>query len=167
MALTDKKKRFADRWFLTLKGGESAIYAGYSKKTADQIAYNLLQEPEVSAYIQVLREKDEAKHGITKDKWLSELRESAFSNIQDFIEEGNTIKDFSKIERSKASAVNSVKKTVLEFEGGEKVTTEFKLNDKLKALQDIGRHFGWFDKDNEQKSPTIAPVINIITPDAK
>jgi len=155
MALTEKKKKFADRWFETLKGGESAGYSGYSKKTADQIAYNLLQEPEVQEYIQSLRVKAAENHSITKERWLSELEENAFSNVQDFISDDNSIKDLSQIDRAKARALNSVKKTVTEFEGGSKTTVEFKLNDKLNALDKIGRHFGWFEKDNIIKNMNI------------
>lgn len=165
--MTEKVRKFLDRYFETLNGTQSAIDVGYSKKSARAQASQMLSLDSSVEYLKSLREKEAIKHDITKDKWLSELRESGFSNIQDFIDEGNSIKDLSRVDRNKASAISSVKKTVIEFEGGEKVTTEFKLNDKLKALQDIGRHFGWFDKDNEQKSPTIAPVINIITPDAK
>lgn len=165
--MTEKVKKFLDRYFETLNGTQSAIDVGYSKKSARAQASQMLAIDSSIEYLKSLREKEAIKHDITKDKWLSELRESGFSNIQDYILEGNIIRDLSQIERNKASAIASVKKTVVEFEGGERVTTEFKLNDKLKALQDIGRHFGWFDKDNEQKAPTIAPIINIIAPDAK
>jgi len=161
MALTEQKIRFADRYFLTLKGAESAIYANYSESTAKQIAYNLLQEPDVEQYLTDLREKEAAKHGITKDKWLSELSESGFSNVQDFISEGNTVKDLSQIDRSKASAINSVKKTVTEGDFGTKEVTEFKLNDKLSALEKIGKHFGWFEKDNLQSKIEIPKTISI------
>jgi len=159
MALTEQKKRFADRYFLTLKGKDSAIYAEYSEHTAKQIAYNLLQEPEVEQYLSELRESEAIKHGITKDKWLNELSESGFSNVQDFISEGNTVKDLSQIDRSKASAINSIKKTVTESDFGTKEVTEFKLNDKLSALEKIGKHFGWFEKDNDQKKDQSSVTI--------
>lgn len=160
MALTEQKKRFADRYFVTLKGKESAIYAEYSEHTARQIAYNLLQEPEVEEYLEQLRAKSEQKHSISKDRWLSELEAIGFSNVQDFISSENKIKDFSKLPENKTKAVSSIKKTVTEFEGGEKQTVEFKLHDKLNALDKIGRHFGYFETDNSQKQTNINLLQN-------
>ena len=164
--MTELQKRFADRYFETLNGCQSAIYAGYSEATARQKAYELLQDEEIEAYLSQLRSKSEVKHGISKDRWLSELEAVGFSNIQDFISDGNNIKDFSKLPEQKTKAVSSVKKTVIEFEGGEKQTVEFKLHDKLNALDKIGRHFGYFEKDNEQTKQQ-PPIINIINPNAE
>jgi phage terminase small subunit len=159
--MTDQVKKFLERYFETLKGKDSAIWAGFSEKTAVVQASQMLAIPENEDYLNELREKAELKHGITKDLWLSELRESGFSNIQDFISEGNSIKDISSIDRSKASAVSSIKKTVIEFEGGNKETTEFKLNNKLDALDKIGRHLGYFEKDNSQKVPEAPKTLKI------
>jgi phage terminase small subunit len=159
--MTEQKKRFADKYFETLNGSKSAVYAGYSESTSRQIAYNLLQEPEVEEYLTKLREKYELKTGITKEKWLNELAEVGFSNIQDFIEDSNNIKDISKIEKSKAASVSSVKKTVIEGEFGTKEVVEFKLHDKLNALEKIGRHLGYFEKDNEQLKSQTQNIINL------
>lgn len=147
--------RFADKYFETLNAKESAIYAGFSADTAKQGGYQLLQREDIQDYLAKLKEEAERKHGITKDKWLSELAISGFSNIQDFIDSGNTVRDISTIERDKASAVSSIKKTVIEGEFGVKETVEFKLNDKLAALDKIGRHLGYFEKDNAQSKPDI------------
>lgn len=162
--MTEQRKRFADRYFDTLNGTQSAIYAGYSETTAKVQASQLLSDPEVEAYISGLKAKAEEKHGITKDRWMSELENIGFSNIQDFIETGNTIKDISQIDSNKARAVLSVKKTVTESEYGSKEVVEFKLHDKLNALDKIGRHLGYFEKDNEQ-SKTAATVTIFQLPD--
>lgn len=158
--MTELQKRFADRYFETLNGCQSAIFAGYSEATARQKAYELLQDKEIEEYLSELRAKSEAKHGISKDRWLSELEAIGFSNVQDFISDSNNIKDFSKLPEQKTKAVSSIKKTVLEFEGGEKHTVEFKLHDKLNALDKIGRHFGYFEKDNDQ-SKAVTTIINL------
>lgn len=157
--MQDNHIKFCDKYFETLNGTKSAIYAGFSEDTAKQQAWQILQREDVQEYLQALRESEAIKHGITKDKWLNELSESGFSNIQDFISEGNTVKDFSQINRSKASAINSVKKTVTEGDFGVKEVTEFKLNDKLSALEKIGKHFGWFEKDNSQKKDQSSVTI--------
>ena len=159
--MNEQRKRFADKYFETLNATQSAIYAGYSELSARSKASQLLDEEDVSEYLTKLKEKAEAKHSISQDRWLAELEAVGFSNIQDFISDGNNIKDISKLPELKAKSVLSVKKTVLEFEGGEKVTTEFKLHDKLNALDKIGRHFGYFDKDNAQNKPENTTIINL------
>lgn len=164
--MQENHKRFADKYFETLNAKDSAIFAGFSVDTAKQQGWQILQREEVQEYLAGLRLKSEAKHLISRDRWLSELEAVGFSNIQDFISDGNNIKDFSKLPEQKTKAVLSVKKTVLEFNGGEKHTVEFKLHDKLNALDKIGRHFGYFEKDNEQVKQQ-PPIINIINPNAK
>ena len=51
MKLTEKQKRFADYYIETGNMTESAIKAGYSKKTARVIGQENLQKPAVKSYI--------------------------------------------------------------------------------------------------------------------
>lgn len=159
--MTDQVKKFLDRYFETLKGKESAIYAGFSEKTAVVQASQMLAIEENEIYLSNKREKAAVKHGITVDNWLAELKETGYSNIQDFITDGNTIIDISAIDRNKASAVSSIKKTVTENEYGSKEVVEFKLNDKLAALDKIGRHLGYFEKDNSQKAESKVTIFEL------
>lgn len=92
---------------------------------------------------------------------VRELAKLGFSNIQDYVEDGNLIKDMAGIEEQKAAAVSSVKKSVTHFDGGTKEVVEFKLWNKVDALEKLGRHLGIFEKDNEQSRPIPAPVINV------
>lgn len=158
--MTEQVKKFLNRYFETLKGKESAIYAGFSEKTAAVQACQMLSIKENEDYIQSLRDEASIKHGITKDRWLAELSELGFCNIQDFIDSGNTIKDISEIDRSKASAVSSIKKTVIEGDFGIKEVVEFKLHDKLSALEKIGRHFDYYNGDSSSKNQTTN-IINL------
>lgn len=52
MALTAKQQRFCDEYLICLNGSEAAIKAGYSKKTARQMAVENLAKPNIKAYIQ-------------------------------------------------------------------------------------------------------------------
>lgn len=158
--MTEQRKRFCELYFETLNACQSAIDASYSPDTARQIGYNLLQEDEIQEYLQKLRKEASIKHGITKDRWLGELAEIGFSNIRDFMYAGNNFRDITDVERDKTRVVASVKKTVTEFEGGEKVMTEFKLHDKLGALEKIGRHFDFYNADSSSKN-TTTNIINL------
>ena len=158
--MQESHKRFAEKYFETLNGSLSAEYAGFSPDTARQQAWQLLQRDDVQAYLLEIKADAEVKSGISKQRWLNELEELGFSNIQDFIEDGNTIVDISGIDRKKAAAVLSIKKTVIEGEFGTKETVEFKLHDKLNALDKIGRHFDYYNADSSSK-PQITTVINL------
>jgi phage terminase small subunit len=136
MALTEQKKRFADKYFETLKGSESAIYAGYSEATAKQIAYNLLQEPEVEQYLSGLRAEYAEKSGISK-QWI--------------IERFKTISDRCIQEEP-----------VLDSKG--EPTGEFKFDSSgaNNATAHLGKIIGVFERDNEQARPNIsipAPIV--------
>lgn len=50
--LTAKQQRFCDEYLICLNGSEAAIKAGYSEKTARQMAVENLAKPNIKAYIQ-------------------------------------------------------------------------------------------------------------------
>ena len=50
-AVTPKQKRFCDEYLIDTDGAKAAIRAGYSAKSAKQIANELLTKPDLRAYI--------------------------------------------------------------------------------------------------------------------
>jgi len=52
MKLTPKQKKFADEYIKTGNATQSAIEAGYSKRTAAVIATENLIKPNIKAYIE-------------------------------------------------------------------------------------------------------------------
>jgi len=123
--MTEQKKRFADKYFETLNGSQSAIYAGYSEKTSRQIAHNLLQEEEVEEYLQALRSVAAEKSGINRD-WIMDR----FKHISD-------------------SCVQAV--PVLDHDGNETGEYKFDSSGANKATEMLGKIIGVFEKDNKQK----------------
>jgi phage terminase small subunit len=158
--LTDKQQRFCEEYLIDLNATQAAIRAGYSEKTAGQIGEQNLKKLEIQTCIQGLQKNRSERTKVTADMVLQELAKVGFSNVQDYLEGDLSIKDLTTIERNKADAVSSIKKTVTEFESGSKTVVEFKLHDKLKALDMIGRHIGFFEKDNEQGTPAVNVINN-------
>lgn len=160
--LTPKIKRFCEEYIKDLNGTQAAIRAGYSSKTANEQAARLLAKVNVQNYIAELKQSLSNKNEGLAQQVIDELKKLGFANIQDYINPENEIKDLSTIDRDKAAAVESIKKTVTEFSGGgessgKKTSIQFKLYDKISALEKLGRHLGIFELDNQQK----APVINV------
>lgn len=160
--LTQKIKRFCEEYLTDLNGTQAAIRAGYSAKTANEQASRLLANVNVQNYLAELKQNLSNKNEGLAQQVIDELKKLAFTNVQDYINEGNEIKDLTTITREKAAGIESIKKTTTEFSGGgdsngKKVSIQFKLYDKLTALEKLGRHLGIFELDNQQK----APVINV------
>lgn len=155
-------KRFCEEYIKDLNGTQAAIRAGYSAKTANEQSSQLLAKVNVKNYIAELKLSLSNKNEGLAQQVIDELKKLGFANIQDYIITGNEIKDLTTIDRDKAAAVESIKKTTTEFNGGgessgKKTSIQFKLYDKISALEKLGRHLGIFELDNQQK----APVINV------
>jgi phage terminase small subunit len=158
--LTPKIKRFCEEFIKDLNGTQAAIRAGYSKKTANEQAARLLANVSVQNYLSELKKTLSDKNEGLAQQVIDELKKVGFSNIHDYITQDNEIKDLTTITRDKAAAVESIKKTVTEFSGGgeapgKKTSVQFKLYDKISALEKLGRHLGIFELDNQQKAATI------------
>lgn len=159
MKLTAKQERFCEEYIIDLNATKAAIRAGYSEKTAYSIGQENLTKPEIIERLSELRADISENNGKLIQRVIDELVKVGFSNIQDYIGQGNTIVDMSEIDENKARAVSSIKKSLTEFgtpdNPGIKTVVEFKLWDKISALEKLGRHLGIFEADNKQKSSVI------------
>lgn len=79
MKLTTKQQRFADYYIQTGNATESAIKAGYSKKTARSIGQENLTKPDIKKYIDKVNKKLEderiADMKEIKEFWTTMLRD--------------------------------------------------------------------------------------------
>ena len=155
--LNDKQERFCKEYVIDLNGKQAAVRAGYSEKTAEVQASQLLTILKVQERIKELQSKISERLEITADMVVKELWALGVYNVKDFVKDDNTIESLSALEREVVKPVTGIKVTekTVHFEGGNErtVTTELKLADKRAALVDVGRHIGIFEKDNKQKTP--------------
>ena len=71
--MTLKQQRFADEYIITGNATQSAIKAGYSKKTARAIANENLMKPYIKSYIDVRLAKLESEKIATQEEVLQYL----------------------------------------------------------------------------------------------
>lgn len=161
--LTEQQKKFCIEYLKCLNAAKACVKAGYSKRTAKEQGARLLTNVNVKNYISERQQKNEAKTEITRERWLAELESIGFANINDFVNGSNSILELKHIDRNKTAAVSGVKTTVHESNGKVTTNTQIKFHDKEAALEKIGRHLGYFEKDNKQKQSETATVI--ILPD--
>lgn len=166
--MTAQRIKFCEQYVIDHNGTQAAIRAGYAKKSAKVAASRLLTYDNVINKIRELLAEQSKRTAITADAVLEELRRIGFSNIQEFIDDENSVKMIRTIERDKAAAVEAIKVTETVYGRGPdaitKTATTFKLADKLSALDKIMRHLGMFEKDNRQK-PATETVVKIMMPD--
>ena len=182
--MTEKQKRFCDEYLIDLNATQAAIRAGYKKQYANKFVYKILNNPNVKEYLEKRMKDREERTEITQDDVVREIAAIAFSNPSDFFkvidrpitaggipvrdEDGNikTYKDVEFINTDNLSEAN--KKAIAGIKQGSN-GLEVKLNDKLKALELLGRHLGMFkdkveikgDINNPYKELTIEQLLKL------
>jgi len=176
-----KKKRrdpreavFVREYLVDLNGTAAAKRAKYSNKTARQIASQLLSRLNVQEAIAAAMKKREVRTEITQDRVLRELAIIAYSDIKNHLDiDENTgavrSKGFDNMPKDSSRAIESISedRVIKENADGNSTTVydkfKFKLHDKIKALELLGRHLGMFV--TEIKLPEM-PIQVIIVPES-
>lgn len=157
--LTPKQKMFCNEYLIDLNATQAAIRAGYSPIAAKEIGYENLTKPHIKAYIEKKMAEREQRTEITQDQVLEELAKIAFANIDDYVEIDDSAGDHKVIVKStkdipadKIAAISSIK------QGSNGI--EVKLHDKIRALENLGRHLGMF-KDKVEISGSSEITVSL------
>ena len=119
---------------------DAARRAGY--KAPSQAANQLLKQKVIAAILgKAMREREERLQ-ITADQVLIELARIAFANPQIYYNEDGSIKALHSLTPAEAAAIKEIESEITHRgEDSETVTTKYKLHDKVRALELLGRHF--------------------------
>ena len=162
--MTPKQKLFAEEYLKDLNATQSAIRAGYSKKTAYAIGQENLKKPEIQKEIQKLMDKRSKINEITADNVLKELASIAFADSTAYAKlkhksvyndvTGETeemayieLTDTDDLSEEQKKAISAIKYT----RNGIAVET----HNKLKALELLGKHLGMFDEQQEEQKVIV------------
>lgn len=146
-------KRFADAYFITLNGVESARQAGYQgdNSTLATRASELLKDDRVQAYLQEKRDRMSEENDATLNDVLDHLKLAAFANIKDFAKWTRDSVEFiesDKLDRASAYAIKKIKgkkRPVFDKEGNladESLEFEVELCNKEQALKTLATYYG-------------------------
>ena len=158
---TAQRVIFCKEYAITGNATESAIKAGYSKKSAYSQGHRLLKNDEVKAYLSKSLEARAEKLDITADRILEEIAHIAFFDIRNIFD-GSSLKEIDKLDDKTARAISSVKSRIEKQEGENFAeVVEIKSNDKLKALDMLSKHLGLYERDNEQgkDNKTLTKIV--------
>ena len=151
--LTAKQQRFCDEYLIDLNATQAAIRAGYSEKTARQIATENLSKPSIREYIdERMKEKEAALIADQNEvmRYLTsvmrrELNESVVVTLQ------NKTEKWVKVE-----GTGKLKKQTTTEETPAVVPIPARLSDANKAAELIGKRYGIF-KDSMKLD--VTPVV--------
>jgi phage terminase small subunit len=154
--LTDRQKVFCKEYIIDFNASRAAHAAGYSTKTAAKTGSENLQKPEIQGEINRLTAKRTERTEITADRVVQELAKIGFASIDDlgsFTDEGEFIlKSSAEMNEAGKASINSVSYTSTTAQGITTGTLKVSRNDKIKALELLGRHVGAFNNDESGKT---------------
>ena len=143
MSLSAKQLRFVDEYLIDLNATQAAKRAGYSERTANEQGARLLAKVSIQNEVEKRMSDREQRTEITQDRVLQELAKIAFGDprrVMTWGADGVTLKESSELSDDDAALVASVSETETQHGGSLKLKT----NDKLKALELVGKHLGMF-----------------------
>ena len=142
MKLTPKQKKFADEYIKTGNATQSAIEAGYSKRTAAVIATENLQKPYIKAYI---------------EKCMADI---ASNRVMSYTEAVELLTSIARGEE-KETVVVATPVSV------EKVEKEADLKTRISALKEILKRYPNNDKLIEQQIRKLSAEADVAQIQAK
>jgi phage terminase small subunit len=174
--LTAKQERFVQEYLIDLNATAAYKRAGYkaaSGRSAENAASRLLGNVGVQRAIQAGQQKTIARLQLTADHVVDEIRNLAFSDIGDILDfsgEQPKMKPANEISPAARRCISSFKtKRYVEGKGDDaKVVeiTEFKLWDKIAALNKLCAHLGIgveSEKDDEVEITQVNVILNGVT----
>jgi hypothetical protein len=179
--LTDKERIFCHEYIIDWNGSRAAKVAGYSEKSAKEIAHATLTKVHNQQYIEFIKDDIEKEAGITKLRQLNELAKIAYSSIAHLHNTWIELKDFESLTDDQKDAIESTEtkteskgkfnEDTQSYDNVEVKMVKVKLYSKLGAIDQINKMLGYnaADKiDHTTKGESIVDQKTInITVDGK
>jgi phage terminase small subunit len=157
--LAPRHFQFVREYFFDFNAKKAAVRTGY------QVFYGteLMQKNEwVKAYVRITQKINEISIGITTEQIAIEYNKIAKIKISDLYDPEGNILHPSMLPDHVAAAISEVKQRSITVEGKTYSEITYKLHNKMAALEALGKHVGFFEKDNAQKGFREAPVTFVL-----
>jgi phage terminase small subunit len=145
VTLTPKQSRFVEEYLIDLNGKQAAIRAGYSAKTAEVRASQLLSIAKIQVALGAAMRAQSRNTKVTPDRVLAELAKIGFANMRDYWpKEGEKI-DLHRLDQDLTAAVQEITiDETIDPSGVVHRRTRVKLHDKNGALDSLAQYLGLF-----------------------
>ena len=140
--LNQRQEMFCREYIKDLNGTQAAIRAGYSPKTADRMAYELLKKPEIQAF--VLQSKAERVEEVKIDAnyVLKRLIEIDEMDVADILDDGGDFLPIRKWPKVWRTTLSGLDIAIINSGDTEAIIKKIKWPDKVKNLELLGKHIG-------------------------
>ncbi len=155
--LTPKQAMFVREYLIDLNITQAAIRAGYSPRAAGATGRETLANPLVAKAVRSAMDRRAATAEIDANWVLRELLILEKANMADYVDldaEGGPKVSLANLTREQTAAISEITVDTI----GEMVTrTKFKLHDKQKALDSIGKHIavGAFEERHAHRGSVV------------
>ena len=160
--LSNKQKLFCHEYVKDFNGHQAAIRAGYSRKTARIQASQHLTKLNIQKYLGELSGNLLEKVEVNAEMVVAEIKKIGFSKITDFLNWDATGKmTFKSSDEIDSSPIAKIQSS--DTKEGKK-SLEFRLHDKLKALEMLCKYLKMFsntqiNQTNNMEKVIIAPYL--------
>jgi phage terminase small subunit len=161
-AVAQRRRLFAEAFLSNgHNAAQAAIAAGTGGKQPRAEGWKLLHNPEVRRIIAARAQKVAEVAEMTTETWAAQVRALVTSDIGAlFDSEGNTI-PVEQLPAHVRMSIASVKVTA-GSKTNPRPTIEYRLWDKIAALEIMARHLGLFEKDNSQQPNAVLVKVELV-----
>lgn len=140
--LNRKQQRFCEEYVIDWNATRAAISAGYSPKSAKQIAAENLSKPYLREYIDEIQKDLSKLSGVTALRNVLELKKIAYASISQFKNDWMTEKEFDSLSEDQLACISDIQYQIRTIEKTTETVVKFKLHDKQKAIEILNKMLG-------------------------
>lgn len=151
MRLSGRQMLLIDEYMKDLNISAAGERAGYKSRPSSHQAFH-----NEKVQLELKRRQDKIKelNKVTADQLTEELKATAFCNIGDLYDlQTGRVKNLGEIALNKVGAITGIR-TKLD-KGGKTIISGYRVHDKMKAIDMLGKHIGYFEADNKQKATAV------------
>lgn len=161
---TDLERRFIVEYLIDFNATRAYIAAAAPRKitprTASTNGARLLALPEIVEAIRKERDARMEVAGISLSETLQKLRQITMYDVRKLVHGDGTPKSINDLDDDTAAAIVGIKVvTKGNMEMGIGAVTEFKLADRVAAVEKAMKYHGLYEKDNEQKKDDLTELL--------
>ena len=137
-----KREMFCREYIKDLNGTQAAIRAGYSEKTANRIASQLLSKLDIQSRIAEMQSVRVEEVRIDANYVLKRLIEIDEMDVSDILDDGGDFLPIKKWPKTWRTTLSGLDIAIINSGDTETILKKIKWPDKVKNLELLGKHIG-------------------------
>jgi phage terminase small subunit len=162
--LTLKERRLVEEYLIDLDLKRAVNASGFYSGKTHQNYYKVLEKPHIKAAIEQRKKELQKELGVDQGRMVKEYLSIAHAQFPSYCtidEDGYTkFKQWEELTDEQKAAIAEV--AFGKDKDGRRYITRIKLFDKMRALEGIAKHLGFFERDNKQKSEIKVTIEQVL-----